>query len=206
MNFLSKPLGSGAGKKPAKIKYPTKRTLNLYIREKDNNSLTRVIPAALFVVALVLVISKFAVSDRLAAVDRARAELEDYRSQLTEIKSQLGDYQSITEDYHRYTKNYLTDSEKYAVDRIALLDMLEEESAGLAYISSISIGGDTINLAVRAQTLSDIAAFKLRLQGSEYVSSVTVHGADNSASKREDEQSVQASIVLTVMLPLEDWE
>ena len=85
------------------IKIPTKKTLNLLIKEKTLASPTRLIPILFIIVAGSYLFSRYAVVARLEKVNRAEAELADMKSQLEMIQNAFTDYDEVEDQYRRYS-------------------------------------------------------------------------------------------------------
>ena len=88
-------------KRGKKEHYPTKQTLNLLVRRKTLAHPTRLIPALLAIVLVAGVIGKFAVMDRLAAVEAEQLELDRTRAQIAALQARCADYEDIEREYNR---------------------------------------------------------------------------------------------------------
>ena len=128
-----------------KVKFPTKKTLNLMIKEKTLASPTRLIPILLLIVVGALAFSKFAVADRLEKVNKEEAELATMKNQLELILNAFSDYDQVADQYSRYSyENF----DRTIPDRIDVLEMLEEWFMPVCRIQSLSINGRDLTMTI----------------------------------------------------------
>lgn len=154
--------------------------MNLCVREKTDNSLSRVLPLAIILAILVAVFCKFAVIDRLTALSEARSKYETAARELNEAKAQVADFKEVQEQYVRYTSNFKSDEEKALADRKAALDLIQNAAKDLAEVKTVNIIGNTAVLQIRTGTLEDVRTLCTRLEANEGVISITVNRADKS--------------------------
>jgi Tfp pilus assembly protein PilN len=197
-SFLSRDLSFG---KKSAVSYPKKADMNLYKKEQDGNSLSKVLPTFIFLAVAIGLLTKFGVVDRLQAVGAANKELAGYQQQLADLDVQLADFAAVREAYQRYTDSYKTEEEAAIADRIALLELVDKAAMGTAQVESVSISGDDVTIKLTADTLAQIGKVKANLEQSGYVTSAGVYNADLTEDDESGRTYVTASIVLTVAVP-----
>lgn len=193
-NRLSQPISFGR----RAVRYPTKTTMNLYVKAVSAHSLTKTVVAVVLFALAAGALTKFGILDRLDKVAAARAELEGNLQQQSALETQLADFQQVKEDYERYTKHYQTSEEAVLIDRIDLLKTLDSNAAGLVNITSVAIAGDSATVTIIADELSLVAQYKLVLQDSAYFTSADVYNASTVEDQNTKVQYVTATIVLAL--------
>ncbi|NLU25180.1 MAG: hypothetical protein GXW99_10830 [Clostridiales bacterium] len=189
-------------KRNKKTKYPVKTTMNLAVREKTDNSLSRVLPLLVVLVIVVVLFVKFGVVDRFVALDQAQKTLADSQTKLTEMSNMTKDYDQIASQYHQYASDYLTDDQKQLVDRLDLMDMLKTRMNGLATLTNVSIVDNSVVVNFTSPSLKQISELRLALLQEIYVQDVTVYTA--STGQTEATGAVTASMVINVALETSD--
>lgn len=196
--FLSKKQPKNA----AAIKYPTKTTLNLVIHEKTENSLSVVTPVFVVLAIAIILFTKFAVIDRYIALNKAEKTYEASVSQLHQINEKLKGYDEVARKYHIVAKEYLTQEQAILVNRIELLDLLQNDLAGIGTFETIEITRNQVTLGVKATTLDKIRALRETLLKEEYVRNVTLDNATTTKNTQTNEVvSVQAKLIIEVGNP-----
>lgn len=180
------------------VKYPTKTTMNLYVKAVEGNRLIKIVPVVVVLALAAAALVKYGVLDRLDRVAAERAELEGQQRQLAELEGQLAGFEEVRENYQRYTKHYQTEEEAGLIDRIALLETIDSSATGLAQVSSVAISGDSATVTVTATELTQVAKYKLQLEASDYVSSASVYNANTAEDTDTGAQYVTATVVLTL--------
>ena len=163
-------------KASAKRTPPTKRTLNLLIREKKSIDPAKWIPGVVVVLIIAALIGKFAVADRFARLSKAESELAARKAHLEETYKAYEDYNEVQKRYNRYT---YTGFDRTIADRLDVLDILEREFFPVCQVQSITISGKTVNLSVTGLTLSEASTLKERVEADPLVESLTVSTASH---------------------------
>ena len=176
-----------------KIKYPTKKTLNLMIKEKTLASPTRLIPILLLIVVGALAFSKFAVVDRLAKVDKAESELATMKNQLELIQNAFSDYDQVEDQYSRYSyENF----DRTIPDRIDVLEMLEIWFMPVCRIQSLSMNGRDLSMTIADINMDTITYLNGVLTHEEpMVESIKITSyVDNTDRDQSGERTVTATV------------
>ena len=180
--------------------FPQKTTINLVIKERTANSPSRAIPVFLIVLALIAVFCKFAVIDRLKAVDQKAQELAQIQRQIAELERETAGFDEVSKEYSRYSASKMTEDEKAAVDRMEALSLIENDLMAAARVSRFSIAGNTLAVELSGVTLEQTSSIVQRLKESDLVSNVTVYTAD---TKESEGNGVAVSMTITLEQPVE---
>ncbi len=170
---------------------PSKRTLNLAIRERRYPDPKKWIPGVLVVIILAALFSKFAVVDRYAKLNEAEAELAGKKAELAATQAQYADYDEVRERYNMYSYEGF---DRTIADRLDVMDLLRRDVFPVCEVQDLSVSGKTINLSVTDLNLSQISQLIATLEGEPMVSSVTVFTAS------DDQEAVTGSASLSVEL------
>lgn len=178
-------------KKPVKV--PTKRTLNLMIKEKTLASPSRLIPILLLIVVGSWLFSKYAVAARLEKVDRAEAELSEMKRQLEIIQNAFLDYDEVAEEYSRYSYDQF---DKTIPDRVEVMEMLENRLFPICTIQSLTINGRDINMVIADIDMKTLTYINGMLQQEEpLIESLTISSyVDNTANDTSGKATVTATL------------
>ena len=165
-------------KKDKKINIPEKTTMNLYqVDNKGNN--VGVFAVGLIVIALVaFLIAQFAVIGRLNKLNKLQGEVNQVQSIYNAYQDEMKEYPKVKEDYYRYSDAYSKDSIVY-LDRITIMNLLENACNDLGTITSYSISNNEVTLKVNTKTLDDFNTIRARLDASKYVTGVYPISSDD---------------------------
>lgn len=153
---------------------PTKRTLNLMIREKKPFRAAVWIPCILVVLILAAVFAKFAVYDRYVKLNAAEDALEAKKAELAAIVDSYSDYDEVQEQYNRYT---YTGFDRTIADRLDVMDILERLVFPVSDVTRLSMSGKTVNMTLTGMTLSEVSELVTKLEAEPLVDGVTVSTA-----------------------------
>ena len=76
-------------------KLPSKRNINLYVREKDGNSIQVVLPLAVFLIIVVFAVYRLGVVDRLAKLAQLQQQNSALKTQLEQLDEKIADYDEV---------------------------------------------------------------------------------------------------------------
>lgn len=153
---------------------PTKRTLNLMIREKKSFRASVWIPCILVVLILAAVFAKFAVYDRYVRLNAAEDELEAKKAELAAAVDSYADYDDVQAQYNRYT---YTGFDRTIADRLDVMDILERLVFPVSDVTRLSMSGKTVNMTLVGMTLSEVSELVTQLEAEPLVDGVTVSTA-----------------------------
>lgn len=186
-------------KSKKQIKIPSKKTLNLLVKEKTLASPTRLIPILFIIIAGSYLFSKYAVVDRLDKLSRAESELSDMKNQLDMITSAYADYDEVQDQYSRYSyENF----DKTIPDRLDVLDMLERRLFPICSIQSLTINGRDLNMVITDIDLETLTYINGALLIEEpLIESITIGSYTDNSDRQE---SGQATVTATINMTLAD--
>lgn len=168
---MSKLLTKGKGG------YPTKRSINLMgVGEKPLN-LKVAIPSVILILVLAVIISKFAVVDRMVAVSRAEQKLANTKSTLDAGYAAIAGYGELTDKYAHYTYSDMTQEELTRPNRVAVMDMLRRIILPNLILDSWSVSERTLNITVTGETLEKINRIAQQLREDSMVNFCSVNTA-----------------------------
>lgn len=183
--FIKKNTGSGA--------LPSKKSLNLYVRETDGNSAQVVLPLAIFLAVIIFAVYRLGVVDRLSYLAELQAENSALKSQLESVNEKASEYDEVLEEYRRFTTSYLSEEEKGIVSRERIFNMIDECTEGVGSIKSISIELNQVALIVDIASLEDIDTIQDRLNSMSNINEIML-----STAKGTNNIEVQGNIIFTV--------
>lgn len=197
------------GKKKANSGLPNKQTMNLVILEKGENSKTTDIVLIVLLVVILAVFAKFGVLDQYNKKKAAEEEYAAAQQELEQNKQLLARYEALFEKFSHYFKAFLTEDELKLVDRIDLIDMLDEHLFNVAEMQSINISGNTIGISFYDVTLEQVGQLAQDLSDNELVKNVDLQTASTNKDKEGNvmtgtEKVLTATITLQVEIPPEE--
>lgn len=171
--------------------YPSKRTINLYVKEDKTSRPSTIILYVLFFAVVLLGLVKLLAFDVFAELEEQRLTYEKNKSKLEKYIGILEGYEDVAKEYNLYSYSYLTKDEMFC-DRVEILEMLEETVLEQAQVNSIIISGDKVSVNLEGLDLDKTAKLSQKIQEYDIVKNVTV----NEASYGGD-YSVRLEIVVT---------
>ena len=178
--------------------YPTKTSMNLFYKPDRTTKPATTALYVLFVLVCLLGLGKLLVYDPWAENREAQRGLAAAEEQLTGTMARLADYNEVRERYSRYSA---TDEEQALIDRVEVLDMLEEAVGGIARLDSVSISGDAAQVQFSGATLAETAQIVRVLESFPIVAGTVV----NTASTMETAGAqVQTSIMIQLQKEVEE--
>ncbi len=184
-SLIKKNTGHGA--------LPSKKSLNLYVRETDGNSAQVVLPLAIFLAVVIFAVYRLGVVDRLSYLARLQAENSALKAQLEAVNEKTAEYDEVLEDYRRFTTSYLSEDEKGIVSRERIFSMIDESTEGIGSIKHISIESNQVALTVDISSLEDIDIIQDRLNDMANINEIML-----STAKGINNIEVQGNIIFTV--------
>lgn len=148
---LNKPIG-GKGK----TDYPTKTTINFISNKQAKNDRTALIAFAVFLVLLAIFV-KFAVLNPLQRINEAERNYRIMESQLDNYRKQLADYDKIQEQYNEMVGSFLSDDELACLNRLAIIEMIEEDVRDNVAVQSWTISNNTVRITTGNTTMDTIS-------------------------------------------------
>ena len=182
--------------------YPSKKTINLCIKEKPSIDPVKAIPLILLVLVLAAVFGKFAVLDRLNAMNEAVSRVQTAAWNFDMLAEEHASYEGVEEEYEHYSIGWMSEGEKNLVARTKMLDLIDSEIIPSAKISNIGLSGNVISVQLKNTSLSDVSDLVATLKQREDVSKVAVYTANVDEVKynkdKEKLNTTAVSLVITM--------
>ncbi len=170
--------------------YPTKRSMNLFIKVDRTTKPASIALYVLFALVVLLALAKILVFDRWMAVNELQQQYDALERTVEQQTEQLANYSEIEREYILYSS---TEEEKTMVDRMEILNLIDSAVRPVADISSISIKGTQVLVQFGGISLSETAQVVTELEKSPLVAKTTV---DTASSLEENKDVVDANILI----------
>lgn len=159
-----------------KVTYPSKTTINLYYKEDKSAGISTFTLYVIFIIVILMALSKMFVFDIISDLNKAEAKYEDYQITLESYMSELTDYKEVNAEYNKYSYSYLSDQEKIQ-DRMDVLSMLEATIFANSNVQSVSISDDVISVSLTDIDLEETGILAKNIEGYDIVDNVSVNTA-----------------------------
>ena len=187
-------------KKQKKVVYPSKTTMNLAMKEKSPFRPSRLIPPLLLVLALLGVFGKFAVVDRLAAVQEAQAQLAQLQEQRDTLLEATADFDDLSLAYAKYSHDWMTPEMLAAIPGGEILDLVQQYIMPVATVRSVDSSGSIIALQLGGLDLAGTSQLVDTLYALPTITDVQVNTAE---SKHPSAKVNDVTLVITMGTPEE---
>lgn len=163
--------------------YPSKRDMNLAMREKPQTNRSLAVLAVLLVIAFIGVFYLFAVRRVLDEVDSAATAADNAEAQLAAIQEQTTHYDDVLDEYQSYTvvSNAMTGT----VNPLDCLNLIETQLVDKAQVESYSVADHLVSVQLSGVTLRDVSEIYASLTASPLVSNVQVYTASTQKDSTE---------------------
>ncbi len=163
--------------------YPSKRDMNLAMREKPPTNRPLAVLAVLLVIAFIGVFYLFAVRRVLDEVDSAATAADNAEAQLAAIQEQTAHYDDVLDEYQSYTvvSNAMTGT----VNPLDCLNLIETQLVDKAQVESYSVADHLVSVQLSGVTLRDVSEIYASLTASPLVSNVQVYTASTQKDSTE---------------------
>lgn len=184
--------------KKNKNKIPSKKVLNLYYKEDKTTRPSTIALYVLFILVVMLAVGKVAVYDKMVELEEVKTELAGRQTHLDEQNAYLADYKDVSSQYSRYSFSYLKSEEK-VIDRMEILDMLEDTVFADSQIESVMITENVVSLSFSGLNLEETALLAKKIEGYEIVDNVAVSTASLNSNKKSEEEVMVTKMVITLV-------
>lgn len=181
-----------AKKKSIKL---SKKTMNFVHHQSDFN-LLKVLPAVVVVAAALSVFVKIGFLDMLDQKTAAYSQLATKQEQLAAVNTRLVGYDELAAQYGRYSYGWMSASEIGTVNRLDVMDLIEQEIAPYAKMENFAVNNNVLTTNVYGITLENASTMVKRLEEHPLVESASVYSASA-------EDGVEARIFLSINLSKE---
>ena len=184
---------------------PVKRIINLAEVDKKTIDLRIAIPAILLILAAAFLFGKFAVADRLIAVNRAEGEVAAAQRELDAAYQRLDSFGELSDLYAHYAYSGMNDEEIHWTGRAEILNLLRNVVLPDVEVSAWNVKGNTLNITMTAGTLEEINHTVQKVNGNELVDFCTVSNAKTNENKRtvtrgnREETVIETSVTAQVV-------
>lgn len=184
--------------KKNKNKIPSKKVLNLYYKEDKTTRPSTIALYVLFILVVMLAVGKVAVYDKMIELEEVKTQLAQNQAHLDEQMAYLADYKDVSSQYSRYSFSYLKSEEK-VIDRMEILDMLEDTVFADSQIESVMITENVVSLSFSGLNLEETALLAKKIEGYEIVDNVAVSTASLNSNKKSEEEVMVTKMVITLV-------
>ncbi len=183
---------------------PTKKTLNLMIRERQGQDPRILIPALVVGVIVLGLFCKFGVVDRLTAASRAEYAAQKAEQELAAAKLELADYDEVEAEYSRYFSDAL-DSKDMPQPCKDVLAMMEAQLMNKAMVTSLRFSKNTLFLQLNVSNLSVTselieALWNVPMVENVSISTATDVGQDLTGSRPQPDDTGVSTVIMTITL------
>lgn len=186
-NVLSKEI------KLNKDVYPTKRSMNFIV---DNEAKYNKISLVVFIIFMLglLAFTKFGVIDTLTKTSALESNYNSYQSSIDSLNEQLSKYDEVNEKYNELVGDFLTESEANSLNRMDIIDMLDDDVLPYVDITNFSVSGNQISVYTDVTDLNTVSKVLGILQNDDRTSYVTI---SRTLADSSNDQLVTADIEIT---------
>lgn len=186
-----------------KGKIPTKRTINLAEATKKKGIKWAVaIPLIVVVIAIAVLIAKFAVIDQFAKLSELQSENARIQSNIDRMYSEIEKFADVQAEYAHYTYSGFTEDEVYRADRKEVLKLIDKYVINASVLDSWTLNDNTLIIMISGISLADANAIVANLETDPTVSFCTVQTASTNNGGVEV-VSAKITAYLTSVVPTE---
>jgi len=171
---------------------PKKRTMN-FVHHKSNFNVMKMLPVALVIIIAAAAFVKIGFLDQLDKKTLAYSDLAAKQEQLAMANARLTGYDEIAHEYGRYSYGWMSESEISLVNRIDILELVEDKIAPNATVENIAINNNVLTMNLHGITLEETSQMVKELEATDMVDRATVY----SATAADDGE---ASIFISISL------
>ena len=186
--------------KKFKGKLPSKQTLNLVYKEKDTGRRKFVILAIVFFFLILAGFAWFIVRGQLSKVAKARNKYQSVQNELNELAAVRSRYDGIEELYSHYGSSYMNADELALQNRMAILNVINNEISLAQGLSQIQLSGNTATVQLMSLELKQVSSIVAELEASPIVSYV---GVDTAAMDEQGSLARRSGSLVAATLTIE---
>ena len=181
-------------------KLPSKQTLNLVYKEKDTGRRIFVILAIVFFFLILAGFAWFIVRGQLSKVAKARNKYQSVQNELNELAAVRSRYDGIEELYSHYGSSYMNADELALQNRMAILNVINNEISLAQGLSQIQLSGNTATVQLMSLELKQVSSIVAELEASPIVSYV---GVDTAAMDEQGSLARRSGSLVAATLTIE---
>lgn len=193
-------------KKEAAGKVAVKSSINFAdIGKKQEKSYVMLVPVLLILLAVGVLVAKFAFLDRLDQVKQQEEITNGMQKELDDANAKVSSFGSLEKDYVHYTYSGMSTEEITRSNRIKILALLDQVVSQRCTINSWKLKGNTMSLNVSAKEKNDISRVKALLEQSPLVQVCTLPSLSTTKTGSVgDEDNVVINGTLKIQFNPED--
>ena len=192
-------------KKTAKaMKLPSKTFVNLAQKESQKKNVQTLVVGIAAILAVSLSVAKFGVIDQFDRLDKAEGAYNQVHQQYLQMEQAVADYPKVEEKYRTYSRKWMENSEEdglVTVDRILVLNMMEQYLLSQGVVNSMSVTDTVMTVSMSGMNLRDVSAMLGRVEQQPIVASAALNIAST-----EDKNDPEALLDLTLTIALQPIE
>ncbi len=154
----------------------SKRTMN-FVHHKSEFNVMKVLPVILVVAAALSIFVRVGFLDMLDQKTIAYRNLASKQERLAAVNTRLVDYEELASEYGRYSYGWMSEAEVSLVNRLDVLNLVEEEITPYATLENFAVNNNVLTLNIYGITLEDASAMVKRLEESPLVANASVYSA-----------------------------
>lgn len=178
-----------------KGKLPTKTHINVLVEKKQTFSLRKNLPLLIIIAVLVLLLGKFLVFDRLAAVIKETNRVQTLQQELVDANARINDLQEVSDLYAHYTTSGMTAEELSLVDRVKAMRLIEDAFLRGNISKTWNLTGNVMTLEVNGPSLKDLNQLAEELEEDPIVERCVISAAD-----KHTDESGNVSVTFVIYL------
>ena len=179
---------------------PHKTGINMNMREKRTGTVLTLVAGCVIIAILAGVAAKFGVVDLYRRLSAAQSAYSQVHSQYETVQEQLTDYNKVLTEYRTYSTDWTAaspDANLPAVDRQAVLDLVETEMMSRGTVRSILIKGDTVSVTMSGMDLDGISEMFTAMKQYSIVDNVDLTMAETESDRPASILSFSLNITLS---------
>ena len=170
----------------------SKRSMN-FVHHKSEFNIMKVLPVAAVIAAALSIFVRVGFLDMLDQKTIAYRNLASKQERLAAVNTRLVDYEELASQYGRYSYGWMSEAEVSLVNRLDVLNLVEEEITPYATLENFAVNNNVLTLNIYGITLENASDMVNRLEQSPLVANASVYSAS-----AEDGQ--EAKIFLSINL------
>lgn len=167
-----------------KTVYPTKRSMNLYLKVDRTTAPATVALYVLFAAVVVFALGKIMVYDFVSQEKQLENQILVLEQRTAQQMQQLKNYNQVLEDYIR---SFPTQKEQEQVDVMELLALIDTTIRPTAQVSQVTITGSEVVVSFSGVTLAQAADLVVQLEQSPLVTNTQVDTASSTGGVKQVE-------------------
>ncbi len=176
------------------VRMPTKQSINLANVNSKPIKLYIALPAIILIIAAAVLLSKFAVVDRLMQVSAAEYRVATLRTELSAAYEKLASFDDLNEKYAHYTYSGMTAEELHRVDRCEVIALIQRVILPELIVDSWSVTGNQLTMSVTGSSLQTVNLMVQKLYEEPIVDYCTVRTASTTETSYQTSKNEESDL------------